>query len=121
MHRLPLRLRLPLLVAGTTLPLILFVAGLLYFKHVHDRDAAFDRVLETVKSVQVVLDSEMQGITLALEILANSRALQNEDLAGFRNNAEAFLQRYATSAVSLADTDGGQIFNTGIPAGRPVP
>jgi two-component sensor histidine kinase len=121
MHRLPLRLRLPLLVAGTTLPLILFAAGLIYFKHVHERDAAFDRVLETVKGVQLVLDTEMQGITHALEVLANSRALQNDDLAGFRSNAEAFLRRYPTSSILLANRDGGQLLNTGIPAGQPVP
>ena len=62
-----------------------------------DRDAAFDRVLETVKSIQLVLDTEMQGITLALEVLANSRALQNDDLDGFRSNADAFLRRYPAS------------------------
>jgi two-component sensor histidine kinase len=121
MNKLPLRLRLPLLVAGTTLPLILFAAGLVYVKHVHDREVAFDRVLQTVKSIQLVLDTELHGITLALDVLANSRALQNDDLAGFRNNAEAFLRRYPTSAVSLADENGAQILNTGVPAGRSPP
>lgn len=121
MNRLPLRLRLPLLVAGTTLPLILFAVGLVYFKHVRDRDAAFDRVLETVKSVQLVLDSEMQGLTLALEVLANSRALQNNDLEGFRRNADAFLRRYPTSAISLAERSGRQLVNTSIPAGQAAP
>jgi two-component sensor histidine kinase len=121
MNKLPLRLRLPLLVAGTTLPLILFAAGLVYFKHVQDRAAAVDRVFDTVKSIQLVLDTEMQGITHALEVLANSRALQNDDLAGFRNNADAFLRRYPTSAISLANADGGQILNTRVPAGRSPP
>jgi two-component sensor histidine kinase len=116
-----LRLRLPLLVAGTTLPLILFAAGLVYFKHVRDREAAFDRVLETVKSVQLVLDTEMQGITLALEVLANSRALRNDDLEGFRGNAEAFLRRYPTSAISLTESDGRQALNTGVPVAQPAP
>ena len=121
MNKLPLRLHLPLLVAGTMLPLILFAAGLVYVKHVRDREAAFDRVLETVKSIQAVLDTEMQGITLALEVLANSRALQNDDLEGFRNNANAFLRRYPTSAISLAKMDGTQVLNTGVPAGQPTP
>jgi two-component sensor histidine kinase len=120
MNRLPLRLRLPLLVAGTTLPLILFAAGLVYVKHVHDRESATDRALQTVKSVQLVLDTEMQGITLALEVLANSLALQ-DDMAGFRANANAFLQRYPASAISLATKDGQQVLNTGVPAGEPVP
>jgi two-component sensor histidine kinase len=99
----------------------LFAAGLVYFKHVRDRDAAFDRVLETVKSVQLVLDTEMQGIALALEVLANSRALRNDDLEGFRGNAEAFLRRYPTSAISLTESDGRQALNTGVPVGQPAP
>jgi two-component sensor histidine kinase len=121
MNKLSLHLRLPLLVAGTTLPLILFAAGLVYFKHVHDRETAFDRVLQAVKSIQLVLDTEMRGITLALEVLANSRALQNDDLLGFRGNAAAFLRRYPTSAISLADQNGRQILNTGAEEGQPIP
>ena len=121
MARLPLRARLSLLVAGTTLPLILFAAGLVYLKYERDRAAAADRVLETVKGIQLVLDSELQGMTLSLEVLGNSRALQNEDLDGFRNNAEAFLRRYPTSAISLASRDGTQILNTGLPRGKQAP
>lgn len=121
MNKLPLRLRLPLLVAGTTLPLILFAVGLVYVKYVHDREAAVDGVLQTVKSIRLVLDTEMRGMTLALEVLANSRALQNDDLAGFRNNAAAFLRRYPTSAISLADAEGRQLLNTGVPEGNPIP
>lgn len=122
MLRLPLRLRLPLLVAGTTLPLILFAVGLVYLKYARDREAAFEHVLETVKGIQLVLDSELQGITLALEVLANSRALQNDDFGGLRNNVAAFLRRFPPpSAISLADRNGGQIFNSSIPPGQPVP
>ncbi len=121
MNRLPLRLRLPMLVTGTTLPLILFAVGLVYVNHARDREAAFDRVLETVKSIQLLLDAEMQGLTLGLEVLANSRALQNDDLEGFRHNAAAFLRRYPTSEISLANKAGEQLLNTGMPAGQPIP
>jgi two-component sensor histidine kinase len=122
MNKLPLRLRLPLLIAGTMLPLILFAAGVVYLNHMRAREAAFGRVLETVKGIQLVLDTELQGITLALEVLANSRALQNDDFEGFRNNVAAFLRRYPSpSGISLADRDGGQIFNSNIPYGQPVP
>src|ERR1700754_1740852 len=118
MNRLPLRLRLPLLVAGTTLPLILFAAGLVYHKHMRDREAAFDRVLGVVKNIQVVLDTELQGITLALEVLSNTRSLRNDDLDAFRGNAVSFLRRYPASSVSLSRQDGSQVFNTSVPAGQ---
>jgi hypothetical protein len=53
--------RLALLVAGTTLPMILFAAGVVYLNYMHDRQAAFDRVPETVRGIRLVLDAEVQG------------------------------------------------------------
>ena len=57
-RNLSLPLRLALLVAGTTLPMILFAAGVVYLNHARDRDAAFDRVLSTVRGILLVLDAE---------------------------------------------------------------
>lgn len=122
MNKLPLRLRLPLLVAGTMLPLILFAAGVVYFNHMRERAAAFDRVLEIVRGIRLVLDTEMQGVARALEVLADSQALQGGDLLAFRRNVTAFLQRYPeTSAISLADREGRQLLNSRVPAGKPLP
>ena len=66
--RLPLTkrslgIRLVLLVAGTALPLIVFAGGLVYYQHIRDREAAFERVLDTVRGIRLVLDSEMQSLT----------------------------------------------------------
>jgi len=52
-QRIPLPARLDLLVAGMILLLILFAAGLIYIDHVHKRDAAYDRVLENVRTIQL--------------------------------------------------------------------
>jgi len=60
--------------AGTMLPMILFAGGVVYLNHMHEREAAFDRVLETVRGVRHVLDAEVQGITAGLEVLAASPA-----------------------------------------------
>jgi len=122
MNKLPLRLRLPLLVAGTMLPLILFATGVVYLNHVREREAAYDRVLETVSGIRLVLDSEIAGVTLALDVLANSQSLQRGDIASFGKNVDAFLQRYPEiSAISLADQNGQQLFNSRIPYGQPLP
>ena len=51
-----LPVRLALLVAGTTLPLIIFAAGLVYNNYTQDRQNATQRVLETVRSIRLVLD-----------------------------------------------------------------
>jgi two-component sensor histidine kinase len=122
MLALSLRLRLLLLVAGTMLPLILFAAGVVFLNHLRDRETAFDRVLETVRGMRAALDAEMQGITLALQVLASSQALQRDDLEGFRRNVEAFLGRFPErSAVSLADRSGRHVFNSNAAPGSPLP
>jgi two-component sensor histidine kinase len=117
----PFRLRLALLVTGTMLPLILFASGVVYLNHMRAREAAFDRVTDVVKATRLILDTEMHGVTLALEVLGSTQALQRDDLEGFRANAAAFLKKYPGQSISLATRDGRQIVNTGVPAGEPLP
>src|SRR5262249_22930357 len=114
--------RLGLLVASTILPLIVFAAGLIYIDHVHKREAAYDRVLENVRTIQLAVDAEIRAVASALEVLAGSTALQRADMDGFRANVEAFLRRYPPeSAVSLAKRDDTQVFNSRAQAGDPLP
>jgi two-component sensor histidine kinase len=114
--------RLALLVAGTTLPMILFAGGVIYLNHMHEREAAFGRVLDTVRGIRLVLDAEMQGITTGLEVLAASQSLARGDLDAFRRSAEAFLGRFPEgAAISLSTRDGQQLLNTGVAAGEPLP
>jgi hypothetical protein len=80
--------RLALLVVGTTLPAILFAGGVIYASYVRERQAAFDRVLETVRGIRLVVDAELQGITAGLEVLAASRSLELGDLVAFRESVE---------------------------------
>jgi two-component sensor histidine kinase len=117
MKKLSLRARLPLLVAGTMLPLILFAAGVIYFNHVRARDAAFDHVLESVRGTRIALDAEMQGLLLALQVLGGSQALQRDDFEGFRRNVEVFLRRFPAgeSSVALFNRAGRQVFNSSVP------
>jgi len=121
-QRIPLPARLGLLVGGTTLPLILFAAGLIYLDHMHKREAVYDRVLENVRTIQVAVDAEIRAVASALEVLAGSTALRLGDMDGFRVNVEVFLRRYPPeSAVSLAKRDGTQLFNSRAPAGQLLP
>ena len=71
-RKLSLRLQLSLLVMATLLPLIIFAVGLVYVYHQHDRDAAFDRVLETVRGIRLVMDAEVSNVTAGLQVLALS-------------------------------------------------
>ena len=103
-------------------PMLLFAVGLTTWTYLRDRDAAFDRVMETVRSIRIVMDSEVNSITAGLQVLALSQTLQRGDIDGFRRNAEAFVDLYAEeSALVLADSEGNQLLNTRVPAGTALP
>jgi two-component sensor histidine kinase len=109
--KLSLPVRLALLVAGTTLPLILFAAGIVFHNYEQDRRNATQRVLETVHSIRLVLDSEMQRMTGALQVLSLTNALRDQDFEGFRRICQGFLDQYAEGGVVLvADREGRPVF-----------
>lgn len=113
MSKLTLPVRLALLVAGTMLPLIVFAVGLAYSNYRQDRSEATRRVLETVRSMRLVLDSEVQRMTGGLQVLALGDSLQSGDFNGFRRLAVEFTSQYGgDSVLLLADRSGRQLFST---------
>ena len=111
-----LPVRLALLVAGTTLPLIAFAAFLVFNDYEQDRQGASLRVLETVRSIRLVLDAEMQRMTGALRVLALTRPLQDGEFEAFRRIADGFLDQYPEGGVVLvADREGRQLFSSASP------
>ena len=106
-------MRLVLLVAGTTLPLILFAAGIVFQNYGQDRKDATQRVLETVRSIRLVLDAEMQRMTGALQVLALTNSLHDRNFESFRRIAQGFLEQYGEGGVILvADREGRQVFSS---------
>src|SRR4030095_9401848 len=74
-RKLSLPWRLAICVARTTLPLIGFSAAIVYQHYRQDQQDAFGRVLQVTRSIQQVLDREMQGIVSGLTVLAGSDSL----------------------------------------------
>ncbi|MGA7809570.1 sensor histidine kinase [Bradyrhizobium sp.] len=108
-----LSVRLALLVAGTTLPLIIFAVGIVLHDYVQDRRQATQRVLETVRSVRLTLDAEMQRMTGGLQVLALTDALKKGDFNSFRRIAVGFIEQYSKGGVILVvDRDGHQLFSS---------
>lgn len=66
MPKLSLPVRLALLVAGTTLPLIIFATAIVLNNYEQDRSDASQRVVQTVRSIRLVLDAEVSRMTGAL-------------------------------------------------------
>ena len=113
MPKLSLPVRLVLLVAGTTLPLIVFAVGLVFYQYEQDRRAATRRVVETVRSIRLVLDAEMQRMTGGLQVLSLTNVLRQRDFDSFRRIAAGFLDQYGKDGVVLvADRQGRQLFSS---------
>jgi len=105
--------RLALLVAGTTLPLIIFAAVLVFNDYEQDRRNASQRVLETVRSIRLVLDAEVQRMTGGLQVLTLTDTLRNGDFENFHRIASGFLDQYGPDGVVLvADRQGRQLFSS---------
>jgi two-component sensor histidine kinase len=100
-------------VAGTTLPLILFAAGIVFYNYEQDRRDATQRVLETVRSIRLVLDAEVQRMTGALQVLSLTNALRDHDFEGFRRISQGFLDQYGEGGIVLvADREGRLVFSS---------
>lgn len=113
MPKLSLPVRLALLVAGTTLPLIVFAAGIVFYNYKQERKDATQRVLETVRSIRLVLDAEVQRMTGGLQVLALTSSLRAGDYDTFRSIALGFLEQYGDDGVVLvADRQGRQVFSS---------
>jgi two-component sensor histidine kinase len=106
-------MRLALLVAGTTLPLIIFAAAIIFENYEQDRRDATQHVLETVRSIRLVLDAEVQRMTGGLQVLALTDVLRNGDFEAFRPIAAGFLEPYGKDGVVLVvGPDGRRLFSS---------
>ena len=102
--RFSLPVRLALLVAGTTLPLILFAGGIVYFNYISQQREAFETVARVTRGIRLVMDGEMNGIVSGLTVLASSRSLANDDFDNFRIGTDAFLSCLLYTSPSPRDS-----------------
>jgi two-component sensor histidine kinase len=95
------------------LPLIIFAVGIVFNNYEQDRRDATQRVLDTVRSIRLVLDAEMQRMTGGLQVLALTDSLRNGDFNRFRRIAAGFLDQYGKDGVVLvADHEGRLLFSS---------
>ncbi|MFK4722905.1 two-component sensor histidine kinase [Bradyrhizobium niftali] len=113
MSKFTLPVRLALLVTGTMLPLIVFAVGIAVYNYKQDRSDATRRVLENVRSMRLVLDSEVQRMTGGLQVLALTNSLRNDDFPNFRRIALGFLEQYGKGGlVLISDRKGRLLFSS---------
>jgi two-component sensor histidine kinase len=114
--------RLGLLVAGMVLPLTVFAVVLVYYNYEGNRRTAYNRIVQIARGVATNVDAEIRAAIASLEVLALSEALERDDLATFRKQAEHFVtSHFPQSNVVVSDASGQQLFNTAVPTGTSLP
>ena len=117
-----LRTHLVTLALAAVLPLLAFsaVMGAIFWNQ--QRTAYDERYLERVRGLAVALDRELEGHARALQVLAQSAALERGDLRAFYERAQRVrAEQPGWDAVVLADRAGAQVINSRVPFGTPLP
>lgn len=113
LRKLSLPVRLALLVAGTTLPLIMFAGATIYRNYEAGRAEATARGMQVARSIRTILDAEVQRMTGSLQVLALTNSLREGDFERFRRIATGFRDQYPPGGVLLiSDRDGRQLFSS---------
>lgn len=113
MRKLSLPVRLALLVAGTTLPLIVFAGATIYRNYETGRAEAAARGMQVARSIRTVMDAEVQRMTGSLQVLALTNSLRAGEFELFRRIASGFLAQYPPGGVLLiCNRDGRQLFSS---------
>lgn len=95
------------------LPLMIFVIVVVYRHYEDNRLQATQQVLQTVRSIRLVLDAELQRMSGGLQVLAHTDALRDGDFEAFRRMATTFIAQYGPdSVIVVADRDGRQVFSS---------
>lgn len=117
-----LRTHLVILALAAVLPLLVFssVMGAIFWRQ--QRTAYDERYLERVRGLAIALDREIEGHARALQVLAQSTALQGGDLRVFYERAQRLrAEQPGWDAVVLADATGTLLINSRVPFGSPLP
>jgi two-component sensor histidine kinase len=122
MRRLPLWVRIGLLVGAAVAPLLAFSLLVVYTGYQTRRQDASQQALNIARSLALSVDNELHTRIATLEILAMSRALATGDLVTFRDEVDAVVALQSPGAyVALVREDGQQLLNTGGSPGAPLP
>ncbi|RDI58055.1 sensor histidine kinase [Microvirga subterranea] len=118
-HLRSVRSRLLLLTLALLLPALAAGGLLVYAGYRHDRQAVEKHLQETARALSLVVDRQFGQAEALLWALSTSPQLLEKDYAAFDARARAAI-RLPGAWVSVAD-DRGQVVNTRLPPGSPLP
>ncbi len=120
-RHLTVRFRLAGLVLACLLPVAVAMGVLVATTYQEKRELISRHMLETARTLTLVVDREMDGALSTLKALATSPSLAQGDFVEFRAQARDILADYPDADIILADATGQQLVNTYLPLGSPLP
>ncbi|PHV29045.1 hybrid sensor histidine kinase/response regulator [Janthinobacterium sp. BJB426] len=105
-------------VIPTALVFLLLVAQ----SYTRERDHVVSETAQAARAVAAAVERDLSGAQMAARILADSPALQADDIGALRALAASLLQPgLAVSAFIVSDAKGRQLINTTLPASQAPP
>jgi two-component sensor histidine kinase len=118
-HGLPIGLYLVASTLAVALPLLAFVALLLWQLEQSEQAALERRTVREATSLASAVGRQLNDITVTLRLLVVSPELEAGDLRAFHNRTQAALRRTSQYLI-LVREDGQQLLNTRVPFGTPL-
>ena len=119
---LSLKARLALLIAGAVLPLSAAGFAATYLLFEANRQTASARLLQSARTVFDNIETRVQSVVSAAQVLALADELQSDDFEIFRTKADLFLATHLpNSTVVVTDRGGRQRVNTAVALGGTFP
>jgi PAS domain S-box-containing protein len=118
---LSIRQRLTLIVLAVAIPMLLLLAGIVWWLAHRESEKRRDAMLYASHAILSAVDAQLGKYMTVAQMLAASPSLQRDDLASFREEAARGLPGMSRYWVVLADARGQQVFNTLVSAEGPLP
>jgi PAS domain S-box-containing protein len=116
-----IRFQLACLVLVSVLPVWLISGFLVFHAYTTKCDQINNNMLETARSLAMVVDRELTTVQAALQGLATSPSFEAGNFAGVQQQALQLLESYPGADIIVADQTGQQLVNSARPFGTPLP
>lgn len=120
-HAPSVRASLAALVIACILPVATVAAALIVNFYAKERAQLIGNTVQHARNIITAVDRDVAGVQLALQALATSRALQENDLGNFYPRAADLVDKLRADSIVLLDTDGAMLLSTKRPWGTPLP
>jgi diguanylate cyclase (GGDEF)-like protein len=107
-----IRSRLVFLVMGCVLPVSLMAMAFVFYDYHRGQAQLLSNSVATARALNAMVDKDLASVESALQVLATSRNLVQNNYLDFYGQAVDVLRELRANAITLSDADGQQLIDT---------